>query len=171
MKIKFVKINASEQDALYIKNLASDLKIPIKTVVERIVKLLKINEHLIKNEEYINIFDSTKFIDEIRKSFVKENNRILGFYLTTDKRIKELHSSMLYLLQADEKEAEKIHPFWSEYELQLNTFKMYLKTKYNIKNEDEILNELRSILTENQMKDYLLARERTRKRKLSIIRE
>ena len=81
MKIKFVKINASEDDALYIKNLASDLKIPIKTAIERIVKLLKINEHLIKNEEYINIFDSSKFIDEIRKSFVKENNRILGFYL------------------------------------------------------------------------------------------
>lgn len=171
MNPKFSQISAAEEDAKYLKQLASEFKVPIKIIIERIVKLVRINEHIIKNEEYINIFDSDKLIEGIRKSFVKENNRILGFYLNNEKRIKEMHANMLYLLKADEKEAENIHPFWSEFDFQLDTYRTYLKIKYNLKNEEQIVDEFKKTLTENHFNDFLLARERTRKRRLSIIRD
>ena len=170
MDAKYRTLSMFRDDADYITQVAKKYNLRINDIFSIIAKIIKDNELILFQESPIAIYDTEKLIDEFRKKVVKENNRILGFYIETDKRIKSMYNDLHYLLSSDEKEKNKKHPFWSEYELQNSILKRYLNKKYFIKNDDDLYKEMLTVLNKNEVDDYFISLNRTRSKRLSNIR-
>lgn len=135
-----------------------------------IVRIIKSNEAFLFNDSASNILDVSNMVEIFAKRIVKENNRILGFYLRNEKVVKSMHRDMLYFLDYKEKDKLKEHPFWVEYDQILELFFKYVYKKYEFKSEKDLIDDMKKYLTINEVEDFVYSLNRTRNRDLSIIK-
>lgn len=169
MNSKYKNIAIYTDDALVISSIAKNNKITTVEIFSIITKIIKENQHIIFAESLVPIYDTDKLTEEFRKKVTKENNRILGFYLQTEKLIKRMYRDMHYLLESDEKEKKMKHPFWSEYELQNSIIRRFLLKKMSIQNDEDLIKSMLEVLSKNEVDDYIFALNRTREKRLSNI--
>lgn len=135
-----------------------------------IVRIIKSNEAFLFNDSSSNILDASNLVELFSKRIVKENNRILGFYLRNEKVVKSMHRDMLYFLDYNQKDKLKAHPFWVEYDQILELFFKYVYKKYEFKSEKDLIDDMKKYLTINEVEDFVYSLNRTRNRDLSIIK-
>jgi ubiquinone/menaquinone biosynthesis C-methylase UbiE len=163
-------IRVSSESFDYLESISKKNNATMNSVLNEMIRVVKNNEAFLFTDSNTEILNANSLVELFAKRIVKENNRILGFYLRNEQVLKSMHRDMLYFLDNKGKDKLLSHPFWVEYDQIIELFQKYIYKKYKIKNEAELFDDMRKYLTSNEVEDFMFSLNRTRHKNLSIIK-